>query len=253
MASHALAIFFAFSMYQRCRVADSVGRAWHESQKNGRANVKTSRPVEITPWMSAYDARDALERAKSKGATVQRVNEHHGELVVYLSKPTLKDRLLMAFMPSEMRRDARTSVDIVLREITKNCGQANYDAVLAPVRDAIVHPSGTLEINTSMDLAVATHKLSQAEAKGASVKRWQKRDDEVVIYLRKPNLKDRLRTALMPSQMRREAQSMVNVVLQEIAKRRGIPENSALLCSVRDAIGNGSKDLDKQLFLLQFE
>ncbi len=215
--------------------------------------MKTSLAVEITPWMSVDKARDALMLAKDKGATVQRVGSRHGEFVVYLSKPTLKDRLLMAFMPSEMRRDARTSVDIVLREITKNCGQANYDAVLAPVRDAIVNPSGAIEINTSMDLSEVVNRLSQAGANGASAQRSQKRDGELVVYLRKPNLKDRLRMALMPSQMRREAQSMVNVVLQEIAKRRGIPENSALLCSVRDAIGNGSKDLDKQLFLLQFE
>ncbi len=215
--------------------------------------MKTSLAVEITPWMSVDKARDALMLAKDKGATVQRVGSRHGEFVVYLSKPTLKDRLLTAFMPSEVRREARTTVDLVLQEIAKKCGRPLYDNLVAPVRDAIVNPSGAIEINTSMDLSEVVNRLSQAGANGASAQRWQKRDGELVVYLRKPNLKDRLRTALMPSQMRREARSMVNLVLQEIAKQRGIPENAAQLGSVLDGIGNHGKSIQKELFLLQFE
>lgn len=78
-------------------------------------------------------------------------------------------------------------------------------------------------------------------------------DGGFVVYLRKPDIKDRLRMALMPAQMRRDARSLVSLVLQKIAKQSGVPEHSAHLLSVRDTVENRGKRLTEKMFLLQFE
>lgn len=113
--------------------------------------------------------------------------------------------------------------------------------------------SREMAISTTMSLSQASATLLKARSSGATMQRLAIGDGGFVVYLRKPDLKDRLRMALMPAQMRRDAQSLVGLVLREIAKQSGVPEDSAKLVSVRDTIENRGKRLPEQMFLLQFE
>lgn len=113
--------------------------------------------------------------------------------------------------------------------------------------------SREMAISTTMSLSQASATLLKAQSKGATMQRIDISDAGFVVYLRKPDLKDRIRMALMPAQMRRDARSLVGLVLQEIAKNSGVPEYSARLASVRDITENQGKRLPEQMFLMQFD
>ncbi len=113
--------------------------------------------------------------------------------------------------------------------------------------------SREIAISATMNLSQASEALLKARNKGATMQRIDISDGAIVVYLRKPDLKDRLSMMLMPAQMRRDARSLVGLVMQEIARRSGIPEHAGRLGSVRDAIENQGKRLPEELFLMQFE
>ena len=113
--------------------------------------------------------------------------------------------------------------------------------------------SPEIAIRSSMSMTEAAQALMKASAMGAPVQRLALEGNEIVVYLREPGLKDRLTMAMMPGQMRRDARSLVGLVLDEIARRDQVCKNSAKLTDVRETVMRAGSGLLEKSFLMQFE
>ncbi len=113
--------------------------------------------------------------------------------------------------------------------------------------------SSEVAISSSMSLSDASKALVTIGGMGKTMQRLELRDNEIVVFLRKPNLTERFKMALMPSQMRREARSLVGLVLKEIELKTKNPSVSADLINIRDAIESRDSRLLEKAFLMQCE
>jgi len=108
-------------------------------------------------------------------------------------------------------------------------------------------------LNDSMSLHQACNALNQLE--GGKIRRVQDvtlQNGEMVVFLRRPTLKESLIHALMPDAMRREANHPAFAVFKEVAIKSGIDPSSMLLKNVKDAIeGEDGDALRDALFRLQ--
>jgi hypothetical protein len=113
--------------------------------------------------------------------------------------------------------------------------------------------ASTVMLKDSMSLHQACNALNQLEdGKIRRVQDLTSKNGEMVVFLRRPTLKESLIHALMPDAMRREANHPAFAVLKEVAVKSGIDPSSTLLKNVKDAIegGNGNA-LRDALFRLQ--
>lgn len=100
--------------------------------------------------------------------------------------------------------------------------------------------ASVVTIRESMSLAQACDALGRlAGGKIDRVQDVQLKDGELVVFLRRPTLPEKMKMALMSSAMRREANHPAYEVFKDIAVRSGIPADSPLLANVRDAIERG--------------
>lgn len=113
--------------------------------------------------------------------------------------------------------------------------------------------TSTVMIKESMSLLQACDALNQLE--GGKIQRVQdvKLDNgEMVVFLRRPTLKESLIHAVMPDVMKREANHPAFAVFKEVAIKSGIDPSSTLLKNVKDAIEGGDGNaLRDALFRLQ--
>lgn len=113
--------------------------------------------------------------------------------------------------------------------------------------------ASTVMLNDSMSLHQACNALNELE--DGKIRRVQDvtlQNGEMVVFLRRPTLKESLMHAFMPDAMRREANHPAFAVLKEIAIKSGIDPLSTLLKNAKDAIeGDDGNALRDALFRLQ--
>ncbi len=115
-----------------------------------------------------------------------------------------------------------------------------------------INKSSEIAIRSDMSVKDAGQALMTLSGKGMPVTRLALQDGQFVLYLRKPGIKDRLKMALMPSQMRKEARSLIKFALENIAGNGNVSKDDLRLASINGSIEKSSDRLLEKSFLLQF-
>lgn len=113
--------------------------------------------------------------------------------------------------------------------------------------------SSELGIHPDMSLKDAAQALMTVSGKGLPATRLVMQDGQLVLYVRKPDIIDRLKMTQMPSRMRREARTLVQFALEKIAEKNNVRKDDVSIVRVIDSIRKNDGRLMENLFLLQFQ